>query len=272
MPKGRRIRTQEAAERETAFRRAPGNTTRQPHQTRQGQLQQALGNSGVARLVSARIQRQDDSSGGRRRPSLLSDRLTLDPEITAQIRAIEALRSALDPEVVRLNLLQIPDSAVPEPSPLDTPPSPQPEPLVPRGKGPSQPKAASSSDLLRAVVAIPAIDSAIANLRTRATEQVRRDWRSLGTGGQAAVVSSLAVIGGSTLAGAMTDPDARELALSQLNGRVIPVPGLDGLGVELNTKGDNVMLGLHLDVGRFLPESLGFGPGSAEPIGAPPRR
>jgi hypothetical protein len=50
------------------------------------------------------------------------------------------------------------------------------------------------------------------------------------------------------------------------------VPGVGGLGVELNTQGDNVMVGLHLDIGRYLPESLGFGAGSPSAIGGPPGR
>ena len=238
------------------------------------QLQQSLGNIAVRRLLTGRIQRQGPF-GGRQRPSLLGGdqaRLTLDPEIEAQMRAITAMRSMLSPDALRPILLQIPDDFVQPPGPLDSPPTPAAPPLVPAGAGPSEPRAASGGDVLRAVMAIPAVDTAITNLQNRAVERVQRDWRNLGTGGQVAVVSSLAVIGGGALAGAMTDPDAREFGLSQLNGRVIPVPGVGGLGVELNTKGDNIMVGLHLDIGRYLPESLGFGPGSASAIGAPPGR
>ena len=237
-----------------------------------GQLQQALGNFAVGRMLTTRVQRQGPL-GGRRRPSLLGGEeahLTLDPEIEAQMRAITAMRASLSPDALRPALLQLPDNFVQPPGPLDSPPTPATPPLVPAGAGPSKPRAASGGDVLRAVMAIPAVDTAITNLQNRAIERVQRDWRNLGTGGHVAVVSSLAVIGGGALAGAMTDPDAREFGLSQLNGRVIPVPGVGGLGVELNTQGDNVMVGLHLDIGRYLPESLGFGPGSASAIGAPP--
>jgi len=188
------------------------------------------------------------------------------------MRAITAMQGALTPAALRPNLLQLPSNVgqPPPPGPLQGPAPPQAPPLVPRGEGPVESRAASGGDLLQAVMAVPAIDTAITNLQTQAVDRVRRDWRDLGTGGQAAVVTSLAVIGGGALGGAMTDPAARSFALSQLNGRVIPVPGVGGLGVELNTEGDNVMVGLHLDIGRYLPESLGFGPGSASPIGAPP--
>jgi hypothetical protein len=235
------------------------------------QLQQSLGNFAVRRMLTTRVQRQGPF-GGRQRPSLLGgdSQLTLDPDIEAQMRAITAMRLGLSPDALRPALLQLPDNFVQPPGPLDSPPTPAAPPLVPAGAGPSAPRAASGGDVLRAVMAIPAVDTAITNLQNRAVERVQRDWRSLGTGGQVAVVSSLAVIGGGALAGAMTDPDAREFGLSQLNGRVIPVPGVGGLGVELNTQGDNVMVGLHLDIGRYLPESLGFGAGSPSAIGAPP--
>jgi hypothetical protein len=238
-------------------------------------LHGTLGNSGVARLVTSGIQR-DGPLGGRRRPSLLGDdmRLTLDPDIEAQMRAIQAMQTALTPAALRPNLLQLPASVTQQPAaapgPLQGPAPPQPQPLVPRGGGPAEPRAASPGDLVGAIMAVPAIDSAITNLQTQAVDRVRRDWRDLGTGGQATVITSLAVIGGGALAGVMSDAESRNFALGQLNGRVIPVPGVGGLGVELNTEGSNVMVGLHLDIGRYLPESLGFGAGSAEPIGAPP--
>jgi hypothetical protein len=60
------------------------------------------------------------------------------------------------------------------------------------------------------------------------------------------------------------------MALSQLNGRVLPVPGLNWLSLEINTGGNNLMLGGHVDIGSLLPPSLGFGPSSAQPIGGPP--
>ncbi len=38
-----------------------------------------------------------------------------------------------------------------------------------------------------------------------------------------------------------------------------------------NLSGNNIIVGLHLDVGKILPAALGFGPASATtPLGAPP--
>jgi hypothetical protein len=156
------------------------------------------------------------------------------------------------------------------PNPFSGPPTPAPAAAVPAGKGPDTPRAASVGDLTRAVMAVPAIDQAIARLRLQASEQVERDWGRLSTGERVGVVSSLAVIGMGALGGIASDPEARATALGLLNGRPLPVPGLNWMRVEVNSVGDNVMVGLHVDVGSLLPPSLGFGPGSPQPIGAPP--
>jgi hypothetical protein len=119
-------------------------------------------------------------------------------------------------------------------------------------------------------MAVPAVDQALARLRLQASEQVTRDWSRLTTGERAGVVSSLAVIGIGALGGIASDPDARATALGLLDGRPLPVPGLDWMRVEVSTAGENVMVGLHVDVGQLLPPSLGFGAGSPQALGAPP--
>jgi hypothetical protein len=39
-----------------------------------------------------------------------------------------------------------------------------------------------------------------------------------------------------------------------------PIPGLEGLSGELDIRGSELTIGIHVDVGRFLPENWGFGP------------
>jgi len=252
-------------------------------------MQQTYGNRVTRRL----IQRDDTSplppvpSYQLRPPSLLqpedpADRyhllgnyqLHLDPQIQAMID--QHLNPLLDPGNVRaalanLRLGALPAMQTPGANPLTGPGVPQSGPLVPAGAGPATPRAASMGDLMDAVLAIPAVDQAVTRLRTRATDQVARDWHRLRTGEQVAAVSTVAVIGLGALGGAMTDPQTRQLLLDQLNGRILPVPGVDWLHVETNLGGDNLMFGLHLDVGRLLPPSLGFGPGSPTAIGGPPQ-
>ena len=122
-----------------------------------------------------------------------------------------------------------------------------------------------------AVLAVPAIDLAITNVRTRSIEILQRDWDRLGAGEKIGFVSTVAVIGLGSLGGALSEPASRQLLLSQLNGRVLPVPGVDWLHVEVNTAQDNLMFGVHVDVGALLPTSLGFGPGSPKAIGGAPQ-
>jgi hypothetical protein len=204
-------------------------------------------------------------------PSLLPE-LQLDPGIQAQMRAIEFMMEQLDPTRIRPRLLELDPGAITMPSPAITPAAPEEEePLVPAGRGPDRPREASGGDVVEAIMALPVIDRALTTLQTRAVDQVRRDWGRLSTGEQVAAVTAAVLVGGGALAGAISHPEGREFVLDQLNGRVIPVPGVTGLSVELNTAGENLTVGMHLDVGALLPEWMGFGPGSPSAIGAPPR-
>lgn len=203
--------------------------------------------------------------------------LHLDPQIEAATQHVDqalaptSLKSALG--TLRLRSGAAPPSPPANPStpaPPAPPAGPPPGPDVPAGGGPDTPHAAGVGDLMGAVLAVPAIDAAINDLRTRATDHVRADWGRLQAGERAATISAVAVIGAGALIGVVSDPDARQLLLSQLNGKVLPVPGVDWLRVEIGTQPDNLMLGLHVDVGALLPGSLGFGPASPSAIGGPP--
>lgn len=210
-----------------------------------------------------------------------NSQLHLDPQIQAM--AFQHVQQQMEPATIRAALSQINlgltalrapsasgPTATPTPNPFATP-SPSPAaPLVPRGAGPDTPRPASAGDLMSALLAVPAIDAWITTLQTRATEQMMRDWRRLSTGEQVGAVSSAVAIGAGALAGILSDPNTRQMALSQLNGRVLPVPGLNWLSLEINTGGDNLMLGGHVDIGSLLPPSLGFGPSSPSAIGGPP--
>ena len=220
------------------------------------------------------------------------NQLQLDPALLASMRQL--VEQQLDPLLVLPALAQAPVAGpatpnVPSPAaaaagatsgdpasagavaPTAGSPTPAPAPAVPAGNGPDTARPASPADLGKAIMALPAVDQALSRLKLQASEQVARDWSRLSTGERTGVVSSLAVIGLGALTGIASDPAARSLALSQLNGRPVPVPGLDWMHVEVNTAGENIMVGLHVDVGRLLPPSLGFGPGSPNAIGGPPQ-
>lgn len=223
-------------------------------------------------------------SGYRPRPGLLGDyRLQLSPE-TQHIMLELALRQ-LDPERVAAAVAGIDAgtaAAVPAagtqpaappagvtPSPSAVAPAPAaPQPTQPRpGELPEPPRAGSAGDVLGAVAATEPFKSALSGLQLRVTQ----DWGRLSTGEQVGVASAIAVIGLGALGGALSDPQSREFVLSQINGRVFPVPGIPALGLEANILPNALMFGLHLDVGLLLGPALGFGPASFSAIGGPPQ-
>lgn len=206
------------------------------------------------------------------------------PHPSPNVEGVEhEVRILLEPSSVQNGLLNLPlDLTVPDLPFLPTIPSTKesaaPEPkagsATPRSapvepKRP-KPKAGTTADVLKALTAVPAVATGLKALQTNASEQVKRDFKRLSTGEKIATLSMSVLIGGGALGGILSNPESRRFAFNQLNGKVIKVPGITALGVEFNTKGDNLMLGLHLDVGALLPPSWGFGPSSPKPIGAPP--
>jgi hypothetical protein len=57
-------------------------------------------------------------------------------------------------------------------------------------------------------------------------------------------VSTALVIGGGTVAGVLSNPEARNWVATNLSGRVLPVSKVPGLGVQLNLRANHVLLGL----------------------------
>lgn len=218
--------------------------------------------------------------GAPRAPSLLGpdQRLRLDPQIEAELRAMQ-IRAALSPAVIQPQLGRLPLGPLrppppappgplgpPAPAPAPQPqPAPAPQPRV--GEQGEPPREGGAGDVLKAVAERPEV----AALLERAGDHAVLQWQQLRLGGQVAVVSVSTLIAGGAIAGIGLAPDARRFVLDQLSGTVLPVPGADWLRAEFSARDDNLMFGLHLDVGRFLPAALGFGPGSPEAMGGPPR-
>lgn len=186
-------------------------------------------------------------------------RLHLDPEIEAQAMAFR-LRGLLDPEAIQLSLSSMDlDSIVGyQPPPWVTaPPVPEPRPLVPRDAGPEKPRPGTAGDALKAIMRVPAVDTALTRLRTEATDRLSGDWRSLSTGGKAAVITQSAVIGGGAVAGILSDPTARRFALGLLENRSLPT-GVPGLNFQFRLTGPEQRVTFDLNVGALLPSSWGF--------------
>jgi hypothetical protein len=160
-------------------------------------------------------------------------------------------------EAIRQLAFQPPAPAPLQPLPSAATPA-QPQPLVPRGAGPDTAHEASASDLMSAIMAVPAIDGALTNLKTQAGERVQRDWGHLSTGERALVITTGVTIAGTALAGAMANPDSRNFVLQQVSGRDFPVPGIEGLSFQVNTQRENMGVMFTFDVGKHFPASWGF--------------
>ncbi|MFQ5814820.1 MAG: DUF4157 domain-containing protein [Anaerolineae bacterium] len=201
--------------------------------------------------------------------------LRLDPEIEMQMAVIRRMQQLLELETMRSSLprldlstlaASLPPPWLPTPSlgpgrpaaPGGRVPTTPRAPLVPRGAGPATPRPAETGDVLRAILRIPAVDSALTRLRAEATDRVRRDWRRLSTGERALVITQTAVIGAGAIGGILSSPEASQAALDLIQNRDLPVPGVPGLNFQFNATGPNRMVRFTLNVGALLPPSWGF--------------
>lgn len=174
--------------------------------------------------------------------------LRLDPSILAQIRALEARldskgignKLSLTPTAQTLLNIRLQQALASAPS--------QTKPLVPRGAGPDKPRPAELSDLLKALMGVPAVKSTVDRAKSQALGQLKRDWNRLPTGGKAAVISQSVIIGGGALTGLMANKQSRQKALEFIQDKQIPVPGLDGVSFQVSPVGQEKKFMIHLDI------------------------
>jgi hypothetical protein len=128
---------------------------------------------------------------------------------------------------------------------------------VPRGAGPDTPRAAGAGDVLKAMMKIPAVDRTLTTLQTEAIGKLKTDWRSLQGGEKVAVITHSALIAGGALAGVISNPESRQLALDLLQDRTLPT-GVPGLQFQFNLTGPDQRIKFDLNLGQFLPRTWGF--------------
>lgn len=273
-----------------AARRADTADTSSTAPAMVARLQRIAGNRAVAemlqpplptqRVPARRAPVQREPVGGWR-PKDSPDQLHLDPQIEAQIRAINAMNAISAPERVMAGLLELnlpPMSATIGPP---TPPTPEAAPASPTaattpqgpapGTGLMGPRAGTPGDVWKVVLAEPSLGASITGLGDQAAARAKSKYDTLSTGATVAVVTTTVAVGGGAIVGLLSRPDVRQWITATLNDKVIQVPKVPGLGVQLNLSGNTVIVGLHLDVGKILPAALGFGPASATtPLGSPP--
>jgi len=177
--------------------------------------------------------------------------LKLDPEIEAKIRALKLeldimrLRESFlkpDPSFLRSIKLTSPIAGAAKP----------PTPLVPRGKGPPKPRPGKAGDLISALMGVPTVKLAVENIKGKATDRLRRDWKRLSTGGKVATISTAVLIGGGGIAGILSHDKGRQEALEFIQGKNIPVPGVTGLTFSISPLGKDKRFMLNFDLAKFL--------------------
>ena len=179
-----------------------------------------------------------DPYTSRSRPNLGDYHLHLDPEIEAEIQALQSR-----PPSPRLrNLVLFPDWMALEPMTLDRilrtpPPTAASRPLVPRGDYTDPPRAAEVGDLMKAIWAVPVVQDTTTRLLDQVSDRARRDWQNASSGERALFITSSAVIAGGSLAGLLSNNQARTDAFNFIVDKDIPVPGVDGLTVRMKPRG-----------------------------------
>jgi hypothetical protein len=183
---------------------------------------------------------------GPRRPSLLGDyHLHLDPQIEAEIRATEARQTfeRLREVWLRPDWWQLERILPQQPPWLQMRPPAPAAPLVPRGAGPATPRPGAISDVLKAIWAVPAVQSAADRVLDQATSNLRLGWRDASTGERVLVVGHAVLMVG-TLVPLLTVPRYRQEAFDLIQGHDIPVPFVRGGWVRVVPRGGFAGVGI----------------------------
>jgi hypothetical protein len=212
--------------------------------------------------------------GGERPRPRLGDDLQLDPNRMANAEAEIAAKLAADALLAQIGRVQlgVPPPAVGEPGGPDVitgadPRAGVPAPAsatAPTATGPAAPvppvppftqtRPGNVGDLMDAVISHPSIAPGLARVK----DEALRAFRTAPPGERAFAIVSVLTFSGLAVGGALATPGGRDM-LGRLSGKVLPVPGVNWLGLEFNSEGDNHILGVHVDVGGLLPPSWGFG-------------
>ena len=240
-------------------------------------LQTTAGNHAVGMLL-----RQPDFQlpppwllGGERPRPRLGDDLRLNLDLMANAEAEIAARLSADSLLAQIGRVRlgVPPPAVGEPGGPDVITGADPRagaPAPPAATAPTPPGSAapvpavppftrtrpgSAGDLIDAVTVHPSIAPGLARVK----DEALRAFRTAPPGERAFAIVSVLTFSGVAVGGALATPGGRDM-LGRLSATLLPVPGVDWLHLEFNSKGDNHILGVHVDVGGMLPPSWGFGP------------
>ena len=128
---------------------------------------------------------------------------------------------------------------------------------------------ATGGDALGAITKVPQVSQLLDRIGDDALGRLGHHWSASGTGERVAFVSGSVFVAGSILAPVFAVERSRDAVFSLLNDTVLPVPKAGGLFIEFHVAGDGLLLGAHLDLGRFTPDAWGFGGGKPKSFSDP---
>ncbi|MFN8178529.1 MAG: hypothetical protein U0167_11380 [bacterium] len=172
-----------------------------------------------------------------RRISLGDYTLKLDPAFQAEMSAL----SSAPPSPRLLNLILTPSWNLFDQSYLNRmlaspPPSRPSAPLVPRGAGPDTPRPGEVGDVLKAIWAVPSVQRAANDALGRVSLDMRRGW-NMATPAERGLAIGWGVVTAATLSPLLANSNTRMGILKFLEGKDIPVPGVEGLSLRVGPRG-----------------------------------
>jgi len=164
-------------------------------------------------------------------------KLTLDPRIKAELEALGLLIVERKP----YNLFLQPDWSKLEQDwrfqRMLKQPQPQSKPSKPPVKGPDQPKPGEMSDLLKAIGKVPEVKNAIQKVEDQGKKTVESIWQGTTTGEKVLLISHTTLLTSGVVAGILAHRDTRKKAFSFIEGKDLPVPGIDGFSFRVRRTG-----------------------------------
>ncbi|MGL6211846.1 MAG: hypothetical protein ACRC14_18640, partial [Paracoccaceae bacterium] len=189
--------------------------------------------------------------------SLMDQKLTLSPDVTAIIAQIEAEMAAkawmdqiLSPNwelstFQNLVLLPPPVSTSPPNPFLTTPPvpTPTPPPAPTVNPFPADPRPGEMKDIAKAIYKLPVVQGIVQRAKDEGEKQLRAlrtEFKKMPTGEKVASVSFTAVVAAGFIAPIIANKETRLLAFDFLKNNDIPVPGVKGFSFKLLDHGGGV--------------------------------
>ena len=181
------------------------------------------------------------------RISLMEDHLTLNPETIRILQEIQAEMAAR--RMINLwlrpnweTLMPTWQSMLTQPNLVPSPPRPPGIQFAP-GAGPSTPRPADLSHLTNAIYQLPAVQRLVHQAHDEGLRQLgilRSEWENASPSQRAVMVTMAGMVAGGTLTIILANQQTRQMAFNLIQGRDIPVPGVDGLSFQILDRGGSV--------------------------------